>query len=71
MGIQESSMKFEYIAKSKFGGDYIEVRKNGLPIGKIRENEVLGVFQYYRGMTNELTPEFQERSLDALKARIE
>jgi len=64
-------MKFEYIEKSRLGGNYIEVRKSGIPIGKISENQALGIFQYYKGMTNELTPEFQERSLDALKAKIE
>ena len=62
---------FRYIEKDLLGGWVIEVRKGAAHIGNIRKNRIIEKFQYYAGPNNQLSPSFEEASLDVLKRKIE
>jgi hypothetical protein len=62
---------FKYQEKDLLGGWRIEVRKGLRYIGNIRENQIIGKYQYYSGPDSQLNPSFEEYDLNALKQRIE
>ncbi len=64
-------MKYQYEEKHLLGGWRIAVKKGPIIIGNIRKNPSYGVYQFFEGARNELSPSFEEQSLDDLKSRIE
>jgi hypothetical protein len=49
----------------------IEVRRDGVVLGRIRRRPDTGAYRYFHGAINELTPIDEDPDLDALKRRIE
>lgn len=68
---QEEVMKYKYEDKSLLGGWRIKVKKGPATVGNIRKNPSSGGYQFFKGPANELSPSFEEQSIDALKLRIE
>ena len=64
-------MKIEYIEKNLLGNWRIEVRKNKIHVGNIRNNPTTAAHQYFKGPYNELNYSFEKPDLEALKKRIE
>jgi hypothetical protein len=52
-------------------GFSVEVRNLGVVVHHIRKRPDTGVFRYYRGEHNELTPTYENGDLEALKRRVQ
>ena len=63
-------MKYRYEERSLLGGWRIEVKKGPVTVGNIHKNLSSGGYQFFKGSRNELSPSFEEQSIDALKVRI-
>jgi hypothetical protein len=61
----------EFTRRDTLGAGFsIEVRNLGILVGHIRKRPDAGAFRYYRGPSNELTPTYEGRDLEALKRRV-
>jgi hypothetical protein len=66
----EAHQMVEFKERSTLGRpSQIEVINNSLPVGHISKGAD-GTYRYYRGMQNETTPQYSDRSLEALKAKV-
>ncbi|MEW5710637.1 MAG: hypothetical protein AB1830_17315 [Pseudomonadota bacterium] len=63
-------MSIEFTEKSTLGGGWsLEVRQGHALLGHVRKTDS-GVYQYFRGPNNVLTPSLENTDLQALKAKI-
>lgn len=62
-------MTVDYKDKNTLGGGWsLEVLRAGVLVGHIRKP---GLYQYFAGPHNELTPSFEDADLEVLKRRVE
>ena len=63
-------MSIEFIEKSTLGSGWsLEVKRGPVLLGHVQKTDS-GVYQYYRGPNNVLTPSHESTDLEALKAKI-
>ena len=64
-------MEIEFVEKSTLGLPwYLEVRRQGVVLGRVLRRPDTGAYRYYIGTENQLNHEYEDPDLDNLKRQV-